>query len=82
MHVVKVLQGFQEEWRGKEEGWRENTDVTSRLRTVCLPPSGQASSRVKSLLEVFSAGKKEIRSVIAGRAPAGPRGKYRRVLPI
>lgn len=58
MHVVKVLQGFQEEWRGEEEGWRENADVTSRLRTVRLPPSGQASSRVKSLLEVFSAGEK------------------------
>lgn len=32
MHVVKVLQGFQEEWSGKEEGWRENADVTSRLK--------------------------------------------------
>lgn len=63
MHVVKVLQGFQEEQSGEEEegeeGWRENADVTSRLRTVRLPPSGQASSRVKSLLEVSSAGKRE-----------------------
>lgn len=74
MHAVKVLQGFQEELRGKEEGWRENADVTSRLRTVRLPPSGQASSRVKSLLEVFSAGreKKERDSVVSSRAELPP----------
>lgn len=73
MRVVKVLQGFQEEKRREvrgggqrreeKEGGVRNADVTSRLTTVRLPPTSQASSGgVKSLLGVSSTHRKKTTS--------------------
>lgn len=82
MHVVKVLQGFQEEWSGKEEGWRENADVTSRLKLSVFRLAAKRAQELSRSSRFSPQEKREIRSVIVGRAPAGPKGKYHRVLPI